>query len=134
MNRKKLFKRILYLILFIFIVNFLANKFYWYSSIWYFDMIMHFLGGFWLGLVFLYFFSHKFSPHSFNFFLKLIIFVLFVGIGWEIFELLVDKTITQNSFNILDTSSDIFFDLTGGLISIYYFTKKIMFSSKNQVE
>src|SRR3989344_6115892 len=63
MDRKKFFKRIVYLIFFIFIVHFFANKFYWYSSIWYFDIIMHFLGGLWVGLFFIWF-KKKPDPKS----------------------------------------------------------------------
>jgi hypothetical protein len=118
MERKNLFKRLALLILFIFAVNFLANKFFWYSSIWYLDMIMHFLGGLWVGLFAFYIF--KGETISFHLILKILLFVLFVGIGWEVYEILVDKVVTQNSFNILDTSSDLFFDLSGGLYAILY--------------
>jgi len=125
MDRKKLLKRAIYLIFFIFIVNFLANKFYWYSSIWYFDMIMHFLGGFWLGLVCFYLFSLKiFSQEFFHAAFKVSVFVLFIGLGWEIFELVFNNIVAQNPFNYLDASSDIFFDLSGGLCAILYIWKK----------
>lgn len=125
MERKKLLKHLLYLVLFIFVVNFIANKFYWYYSVWYLDMIMHFLGGFWLGLVSLYFFSSKILPsYSFLLFLKILLFVLLVGLGWEVFELLFNNIVAQNPFNILDTSSDLFFDLSGGLCAILYIWKK----------
>lgn len=131
MDRKKLFKTLLYLILFILIVNFFATKFYWYSAIWYFDMIMHFLGGFWVGLVVLYFFIPK--EISLRLILTILFWVFFVGIGWEMFEVLVDKVITQNSSNILDTVSDIFFDLVGGLSAILYRSQKIMPAPDNTV-
>ena len=98
-------------------------KFYWYSSIWYFDMAMHFLGGFWLGLASLYLFPLK--DTSFKSILKIFLLVLLVGVGWEIFEVIVDRVITGNLFNTLDTISDICFDLAGGLSAILYFIKKI---------
>ena len=125
MERKKLLKHLLYLILFIFVANFAANKFYWYFSIWYFDIIMHFLGGFWIGLAYFYFFSPKILPLEFpQPVFKILAFILLVGVGWEVFELLFNNIIAQNSFNILDTSSDIFFDLSGGLCAILYIWKK----------
>jgi hypothetical protein len=126
MDRKRLFKTLAYLIFAIFILNFLASKFYWYSSIWWFDMPMHFLGGFWLGLVYIWFFSRKdilFSP-SFAFFGKIILGVLLVGIAWEIFEFYFINQVAQNSFDLLDTLSDLFFDLSGGLCAILYIWKK----------
>jgi len=131
MDRKKLTKRLVYLILFIFVVNLLANKLYWYYSIWCFDMLMHFLGGFWVGLLFLYF-----SPiqKDLNSVVRILLFVLFVSIGWEIYEVLVNDLIARNPFNFLDTMSDIFFDLSGGACAILYYFKRIMIIEKNTVQ
>ena len=126
MDRKRLVKHLVFLMFFIFIVNLSAQQFHWYFSVWYFDMFMHFLGGFWVGLVFLWFFSREST--SLEPFLQLIFKVIFavlmVGILWEIFEISIDKIIIQNPFNALDTFSDIFFDLTGGLVAVLYFLKK----------
>ena len=123
MDRKKLIKRLIYLIFFILVVNFLANKFYWYSSVWYFDMIMHFLGGFWIGLASFYTFSLQSVSDKLIF--KILLLVLFIGLGWEVFEILVNDVMAQNSFNFLDTLSDIFFDLSGGLCAMLYLWKKL---------
>ena len=129
MDKKKLAGRLVCLILFIFLVNFFANKFYWYSAVWWFDMLMHFLGGFWVGLLFIYLFSPK--DNSVNSIFKILFFVLTIGIGWEMFEILVNGAIMRNSFNFLDTISDVFFDLAGGSFSILYFLKRIMLQSKD---
>lgn len=86
-------------------------------------MIMHFLGGFWVGLAYTYFFSPE--KISGRLILKTLLFVLTIGIGWEIFEIVVNDVISQNPFNLLDTSSDIFFDLSGGLCAILYLWKKL---------
>jgi hypothetical protein len=126
MNRKKLLIRLASLIIFIFVANYAAMKFYWYSSIWYFDMPMHFLGGFWVGLASIYVFSLK--EFNLKFIFKVLICVFLVGFFWEIFEILVDKSITQNPFNALDTFSDMFFDLAGGGVSIIYFFKRIVYN------
>ncbi len=99
-------------------------RFYWYFSIWWSDMPMHILGGFWLGLVFIYFL--KIKDLSFSTILKIILGALVIGLLWEVFEILVDKTIIQNPFNTLDTLSDICFDLAGAGIAIFYFAKRIM--------
>ena len=87
-------------------------------------MPMHILGGFWLGLVFIYFL--KIKDLSFSTILKIILGALVIGLLWEVFEILVDKTIIQNPFNTLDTLSDICFDLAGAGIAIFYFAKRIM--------
>lgn len=128
MDRKKLAKRLIYLIFFILVVNFLANKFYWYSAISYFDMFMHFLGGFWLGLFFLYLFPTK-ENYSI-FILKMLLFILLIGVGWEVFEILVNDVLVKNPFNYLDTISDIFFDLFGGVMAGLYFFKRIVLQLK----
>ena len=132
MDSKKLVKRLTYLILFIFSAHFLANKFYWYVSIWWFDMPMHFFGGFWIGLAALYFFGYK-KEDSINFILKILLSVLIVGIGWEVYEILVNTLMAENLFNYLDTISDISFDLSGGLFAILYFLRRIIFNEENKV-
>ena len=126
MDRKKLIKPLVYIILFILTVNFIANKLYWYSSIRYFDMFMHFLGGIWVGLMSLYFFT--FQRISLKLVVRVLLVVLAVGVGWEIFEFLVNDAFAQNPFNYLDTFSDIFFDLSGGLCAILY----VLVPFKNQ--
>jgi len=89
-------------------------------------MPMHFLGGFWLGLALIWLFSVK--ELSFKIIFKIILGVFFIGILWELFEISIDKTITQNPFNILDTISDMCFDLAGGAFSIIYFFKRIVYN------
>ena len=126
MDRKKLLKRVLYFILLILVANFIADKFYWYFSVWYFDMIMHFLGGLFLGLGLIWLLSSKnpFLELSLELILKILAGVLLFGVFWEIFELLFNNIVAQNPFNYLDTSSDIFFDLSGGLCAILYIWRK----------
>lgn len=131
MNRKKLLIRIISIIFFIFTLNLIAMKLYWYYSIWWLDMPMHILGGFWIGLVFFWYF--RFEKLSFVSVSKIILGVLVIAIGWEVFESLLDKTITQNPFNALDTFSDLCFGIAGGLLSVFYFFKRVMFRKQNKV-
>ena len=126
MDIKKLTKRLIYLIFFILILDFLANKFFWYSSIWYLDIFMHFLGGFWVGLLFFYLFS--FEKHSLGVIFRALFFVFLIGVGWEVYEAFVNNAVAQNPFNFFDTASDIFFDLLGGFCAILY----ILVPFKNQ--
>lgn len=121
MDRKHLFNTLTGLIIFIFLANAVANKFYWYSSIWYFDIFMHFLGGFWVGILALYVVRAKeISPTLLG---KIISAVLIIGLGWEIFEIVVDRVISRNAFNALDSSADIFFDCAGGVAAVFYYLK-----------
>lgn len=129
-DRKKLFFRVAFLICFIFLVNVLAIKFYWYYSIKWFDMPMHFLGGFWVGLALLWFFNVKFIDK--NYIYKIILGVLFVGLCWEIFEFFVNNLyLARYPFDIVDTIQDVFFDLFGGFLSLIYFKHRIMKIEKN---
>lgn len=140
-NRKKLFIRIVLLIFFIFIINSLALWLHWYSAILWLDMPMHFLGGFWLSLFFIWLFSFKelniekeiFNKKNFEFILKILLWVLIFGILWEIFEILVNESITKNPFDTLDTFSDLLLDLLGGFFAIFYFIKRIMYKEENKV-
>jgi hypothetical protein len=126
-DRKTFFKRLAYLIVFIFILNFLAGKLYWYYDIWWFDMPMHTLGGFWIGLASLYFFP--ITDKSFNSILKILLLILLVGIGWEVFEIVFNNVLARMTFNTLDTISDVCFDLAGGTIALLYYFKGIMLQS-----
>ena len=121
-ERKKFSMRVGSLVFFIFLVNCVALKFHWYSSIWYFDMPMHYMGGLWLGLVFILLFWNK--AFDFNLILKIILGVLLISLGWEFFEITVNHLTIKDSFNVLDTVSDIFFDLAGGVCAILYFSRK----------
>jgi hypothetical protein len=106
-------------------------EFHWYSSIWYFDMLMHFLGGIWLGFACIYIFPLK--DNSLKPILKIFFIVLLIGAGWEAFEILVNKYTVQDSFNFFDTISDILFDISGGLFAVFYSFKKIVFTVQNAV-
>jgi len=132
MDRKKLFKILAYLIFLLFLLNYVASKFYWYFSIWWVDMPMHFLGGLCAGFAVIWFLSFKklsfdllFSTQAvWNFIFKIFLGVLLIGVLWEFFEILFNNIIAQNSFNIFDTISDVFFDLAGGIFAILYFLKQ----------
>ena len=141
MNRKKLFIRFALLIFFIFVFNALALWLHWYSALLWLDIPMHFLGGFWLSLVFIWLFTLKereisetlLDKRNFKLITQVLFGVLIVGIMWEIFEILVNKSITKNPFDVLDTFSDIVLDLLGGLFALFYFLKRIMYKKENLV-
>lgn len=125
-SQKNLILQACILVLGIAVVNQLANFFYWYSTIWWFDMPMHFLGGFFVGLlmVYLYWFSplHKesglqktFSRYT----VYILLGVISIGLMWEVFEFVVDMYTTHNGLNVLDTLSDLCFDLAGGSTAFF---------------
>ena len=105
-------------------------------------MVLHFLGGFWQGLLFIWFFSIKdlpllkpsLDPHDKNLISKAIFYVFIIGVSWELFQFYAKNYIGLFPFDIVDTTSDIFFDLAGGALAILYYFKTIMISKKNKVE
>jgi hypothetical protein len=127
-KKKHLIARSAWLILFIFAINYMAMKFFWYSMVWWFDMPMHFLGGFWLGLTALWvYLFYRASPGMVSARKMLIVglcAVLIIGMGWEVFEIGIDRFITYSVFNPLDTASDLFFDLAGGATAILYLLRR----------
>lgn len=135
MNRKALLKHLVILMFFIFLADLASRKFYWYYSIWYFDMPMHFLGGLWEGLFFIYVLSRKptLLP-SLGLFFKVVGFVFFIGISWEFFEYYSNNYIGQDPFNILDSLSDLFFDVSGGIVAYIYLMKRTMTIGKDAVQ
>ncbi len=123
--------QIVFLMFFMFITDYLARIFYWYYSVSWFDMPMHFLGGLWLGLFFIYVLYQK-TPFSTSIF-KIILGVAIIGLSWELFQLIVKNGIGQTRFDALDTISDIFFDLAGGSFAIFLYFKEIMSIKENKI-
>ena len=125
-HTKKIFFEAGILVFAIFILNTLASTFYWYASIWWFDMPMHFLGGFWIGYMVLFLYGVRNNAKTDNsrsllrVFWLLIVTVLIVGLCWEVFEFTVQAITHANLANPLDSASDVFFDLAGGVASYLY--------------
>ena len=95
----------------------------WYYSIFWLDMLMHFLGGFWVALFIAFLLSYKkeTSPDfSLKFFIKIIGGVLLVGILWELFEVSINSISVKETFDVADTLSDLFFDIVGSIIALFY--------------
>ncbi len=133
MDRKKLVKYILFLMFLIFAGHLLATKFYWYYSIFWFDMVIHFLGGFWVALFFIWFLQLKdtFSPSA----KQILLYVFAVAVLWEIFQYFVNNVMGLTPFRPLNTFSDICFGVAGGLAAYFYVSrKKIMLKGTNEIQ
>lgn len=123
MFRKTLAATSLVLIICIVALHLVANTFYWYLVIPWFDMFMHTLGGFFLAVFGATLFSKRVARFSFikNFVLLLFI-VCLVGFGWEIFEYVV-QFIFRGSIriaNIPDSFSDMVCDVLGGVLGFFF--------------
>lgn len=90
----------------------LQHFLYWHY-IW-LDVPVHFLGGFWLGLLGSWLLAYRHVSVTFPMVMAT---VIIVSIGWEVFEVAAGVPI-ENSF-ILDTSIDISMDLIGGVLGFF---------------
>ncbi|MBI2086972.1 MAG: hypothetical protein HYT69_02270 [Candidatus Zambryskibacteria bacterium] len=112
-------------------VNFVANFFYLYWTVWWFDNVTHFLGGLSMGLLWFWIFNKFFSfteaPKLKSIIFIVLILVLAVGIGWEIFEYIFDiANLGGGETYWQDTSRDLAADTLGAIAaSLIIFKKKL---------
>lgn len=127
-SRKETFLKLAAILYVIAAFNFAANYFHLYFILWWFDMPMHFLGGFWVGgmALWFYFFNTKINKKLaasgrtgklFFYFLA----VLAVSIVWELFEFSLDTFVVSRTNDIMDTLSDLFMDALGATSMLAYF-------------
>lgn len=106
-------------------VNILANLNYWYWTMRWLDMPMHFTGGAWLAgtAVWFRFYSGRLAGEMRGLFHVLLWGVgvaVCVGVVWEIYEMVVSLAVGKDINAISDTLSDIFFDALGAfLVSVF---------------
>lgn len=119
-------KKLLFIILIVWGLNALAHKFYWYSSIWWFDMPMHFLGGYFLGLLMLLVVAYTDKNTSNKEKLTIVLLGVFaIGVMWEGYEYAIQILTGSQLANPLDSMSDLFFDMAGGTFSLVHL-KRLM--------
>ena len=84
---------------------------------WYMDMVMHVLGGGFIAAALL---SYKtdLSP------LRVLVLVLVVALGWEIFEYFVNIFVGSAQDPVSDTVSDLVLGLTGAALAVFSFREK----------
>lgn len=99
--------------LLLFAIHFFATKtgLYWITG--WFDSVSHIIGGFGIFFVLAYVFSLASKNPSL---VVVIVSTLVIGIIWELFELKYGITSISSSKYILDTSSDLIFDIIGGVL------------------
>lgn len=81
----------------------------WYF--WWYDIMLHFLGGLWVALMFQWY-AHK--ERRMVFIIPTILVVIVVGTGWELFEVMIGSPREANF--AFDTSLDILMDVLGGIV------------------
>lgn len=125
--QKKLFLYSAILVVSIFLLNKVANMFYWYSGIDQFDMFMHTLGGIFLaiwGAALLFALLKDQKPLLWI--IVLTAFVLILGFIWEVFEFSLQGIMQLETIaNIPDSLSDMVFDMFGGLIGAIFVVSRV---------
>ena len=120
MSRNYLLNAIAILVCAIAALHFLAINYYLYWMFWWYDIILHFLGGVFSGLFVLWlrYFSGYLGAHAVPTLPRVFLFVgvsvLIVGIGWEVFEWVVGETFRMEGY-WKDTIVDVVLDLLGGI-------------------
>lgn len=102
----------------VFVLNQVAQDNYFYWTYWWYDIMMHFLGGFLIGGIALWFFVRFFkSEHTkaSSALIVAVLSVLLVGLGWEYFEFFSGALFLQEGSVIGDTALDLVMDTLGAL-------------------
>ena len=102
----------------------IANK--WYEIFIWYDVLLHILGGFWVGYTVCYLWLRNMRGNSNDLFWVALVGVLVVGLGWEVFEYIYNIADPYNSMPYLvDTSKDIVMDICGALLAWGYIAKNM---------
>lgn len=125
MLKKPLFKETAILFVLVATLNYVADVYHLYWSIYEFDSVVHFFAGAALAsfFIWLYFYSGYFNPprRSLRKFL-LISFLgaMFVGFSWEIYEFIFKKAMVEAADYPYDTVMDLIMDFLGALVGSFY--------------
>jgi len=110
-----------------FVLNTLGVWLSLYSIIWWYDMPMHFFGGLFTALLVIWFLIHykKFVNLSLiKTCIIVLLITLIIGVVWEGYEFIF-AIIGSQKYIILDSTSDLCFDLAGAIQALFiYFRHK----------
>lgn len=129
MLTQTIFKRAFWILALTGVMNWFSVKLYLYWTVWWIDMVVHFLGGLTVGLAFMWLCSYNnnfknWSPKKLLFFALLG--TIAVGIIWEIYELYFGLTsLSDGIAYFTDTGSDLIMDFIGGILSFLYVNRLI---------
>lgn len=122
MTKTYLFKTASILLFILAVLFFASVKFYLDWFYWWYDMVLHFLGGVVVGMFSLVFLKEFFGlDHWTNKKIIVLTFLitLLIGLLWEIFELVVGTTsFADGRIYFTDTVSDLILDVVGGLFGV----------------
>lgn len=100
----------------------------WNYSLWWYDLLLHFLGGMWVAIA-----AKKFLIKPINWIgwrgpIFIIALVALVGVTWEIYEFTIDelffeeRALWRAQDGNTDTMTDLMMDLLGSMVVVGYMT------------
>lgn len=125
MHKQPLFWETFFMFIIVGVINWIATHFDLYWTVYEFDSLVHFLGGILVSLFFLwlYFYSNFFKPNKRDLktFLKVsVLSILFVGVLWEAYELIIGEAKYAGENYAYDTTLDFIMDFLGALVACFY--------------
>jgi hypothetical protein len=102
------------------VMTWFAVWYFLYWRFWWLDIPMHILGGMWAGLCAAWILKRRGNDFSLTWCL---VFTLFVGIAWEVFEYSEGIAFPQHLSYPLDTVKDVFMALFGAALA-YLFARR----------
>lgn len=122
MFKRPLLKEIFFLSIIIAALHYIALTLFFYWTVSWFDIFMHLLGGFIIGLIAIFILLNNFRIGILEdkkvTLILVLSFVLIIGLGWELWELFFGLTnILEDK---LDTVIDLIMDFIGGYFAFLY--------------
>lgn len=107
----------------LFILNEVAVERFLYWRFWWYDIMMHLLGGVVIGGIAAWMQLRLFpAASSRTTVITVLASIVVVGVGWEIFEYLIDPTYAEQANIVFDTVLDLIMDMLGALAAALVIT------------
>ena len=99
----------------------LTNNYYW--AIWWYDIMMHFLGGCLVALILLWLDRWR-GTTLITIFVHAFLWIMVVGLAWEIYELSFGLTFVAANGYLFDTILDLIMNTIGATTVYFIFQRK----------
>lgn len=127
-NSKKILVEMFILIFLLAIFHIGALSFGWYVKFWWWDVMNHFLGGFFISIGIYWIIKYrnylnfviKKDGKSFSQFLTVITITMFIAVFWEVYEYSLGFRNYPEGY-VFDTAKDIAMGFLGGISGFLYF-------------
>jgi uncharacterized membrane protein YjdF len=111
----------------IFAVNAVGLYYGWYLEHFWFDMLLHFLGGFFIAMLMAGYLKEHFGGSKLKNILVILGATAFIGVIWEFTEYIANQTLTEPTYKYFgirayfmgdldDTVNDLMMDILGGTL------------------